>query len=324
MKKYFVPIIKTKRNAEIPLLKETRSLLEENQIIPYIEFTKPHASLKTFVERIDGLFHFEELLFKDAAHDLNSTIDYFKTIPFKPYIIQSFRIRPDESIPDSLFEYLKERSENGGRSAIRINAGTPKETVEAISSNITQADYIIIDLEDTEYNAAFPYLKMIRDKLNNKENIIVFSREIPNRVPGKEYPDREYDRVLINTSLVTAAKDPAFPFMYFGTHASAKDDLTEEAFKAPNVFGKFLIFDITRNAYYCIKSDTPDHVARVYRQIKAKIDPEEIEELFLHTPRSRKMLEDYISNPTGKASSSGFMKVSILHYLEEIIWFFSD
>lgn len=149
--------------------------------------------------------------------------------------------------------------------------------------------------------------------------IIVFSNERPSRLTGDKYIGDKYQNIL-NTSLIKAVKEERIQCSYFGTYASAKNDLTEGG-GPRDVYGIFLIFDFAEGKYYCIKSDEKAHISSVYKFVRDQIEQEfdsKYRKFFINTPLSLSKLEKIMVNPKNPRCVD-FIEVSILHYIEEMV-----
>ena len=313
MKKIFVPIFKTKRSSEKNAIEKTSSLLlESKHVIPYIEAIKDvyNPIVEKYIrlmgeshffiepmqnEELDGLFVYENaipvcLIGRDTD---NKTIDIFVKKGEEPPRPIAFRISDSDS---THAKYLE-----------------PK---------LRDKDYLLVDISGNDYSSSL-FLSAIKMFFNFKCKIIILSNERSVSASGtdlnKHYNNKYSNSMFFNHSVINAIKNGTFDFDGFASYCGAKNDLTEEVKISNDIYGYLLSFNLDKNAFYVITSDTRSHITKVYNELLDIIGCDyEIVSLYKRTPISRELLNLQLS--LGKMSCQKKITIEIVHYLEEIIY----
>jgi len=319
---YFVPIFKSKFSAEPEAILNCRNLFN-TKIIPYIEIINELDSkgYNKILKNIDGIKHFEQI-YRKPDSKLNEAIDVTKKL-IKDNVIPSIHFTKDDCKSydlDYLNSFITLCHENNSNCAIRIFLGhSIKETI-SLSEKLNKDDFIIIDIEDNDYQASSLFLEDLKH-IKQKCNLLIFSNERPLKLSNTMLKANAYNEGF-NTSLIDSVKSNSFIEDGFGSYCSAKNDTIESTPNKNEVFGVFLIYNFKENRFFSLKTKKKDHLSRVYSKFKDDFlyDSEIIQivnELFLNTPISKGMIDSFLLD-NKKGNASKYIAFSLVHYIEEI------
>ena len=323
----YIPIFKTKANVELKILSNGTELFKKNSFIPYLEIIHPerNGQVNKIVTKcqnaLNPIQHFQQFCCK-SFQDEFAMYTKFKDSSFDPYhnVIYSMGISQEELITckSEVGSVIKTRRQRGLKSAVRIPSGTDINLVKEIINLLSVNDWLIIDLDEQEYEAAEFYLNAISDL--QFSNTVVFSTERYYRTKNSDFPDYGYaDDAKMNTSLIKQIKASNYPFHAFGTYMGLKNSRDDEFIRKTKCTALFQIYNQKKNEFYSIISDTPEYIAKVYQgKFKEKIrnayTKGYLKDLFTH-PSACIVLNAALSE---KSSASKFLHASAVHYLEEI------
>ena len=319
----YIPILKTKHVIERRILINEPGIFLSNWIIPYLEITKPYSGdgdrYKTAPSMCDILkntMHFEELYPKGT---IPASLEDYKEIPDNPNIILSLRLNKNEweKSKVEIAELIRTRKEKNLISAIRIVSGLDSTTLNEIHTILSERDWILVDIGENDYDATSFY--MLKIQRLHHENTAVFSTERPSKISGEQYPNEEYDNLLLNTSVIRKLKEGEYPFKAFGSYASLKNNLTEGA--ATTCYGVFLAYSLEKNMFYSLRTQNRDHISHIYGETKKQVasdlkDKNSELSKIITNPRVMKYLEETLEKKNPRAVD--FLTVSTMQYLTEI------
>ena len=83
----------------------------------------------------------------------------------------------------------------------------------------------------------------------------------------------------------------------------------------------FLIYDYLHNNIFSVRSENKDHISRIYNEVREIVEANRpsLDSLFFEgSPIAKKTLDIYLALP--RTSSSRFITISIIRYIEEIAY----
>jgi hypothetical protein len=324
MNQIFMPIFKTKKTAELKAFEKCIQHFNKG-VIPYLELMRLATGSKNtelkFLNMIGDRLHFVQYLRKDEALEayLYSTSTLVRS-KSRVYAIQICEgdLRDNYEIIEEFVHLLHER---GDRVAIRIESATAINWVKSLFAILNSNDYLIFDFASNDFKSLRRYSEIVLS-LSHMCSLIAFSDERPLKKPGRLFQDCDYNYDF-NTSIIDSIKANHFGYCGFGSYCGSKNDLTEIPGNYPSIRGVFVIYNYENNSFFSIITDTSDHIARIYTELKNKIKLEKkdtIFKLFEDTPLSKKLLHKIIFEPrTKNVRCVEFLEVSIVHYIEEIV-----
>ena len=314
----FIPIFKTKENAEPHVIDETKRLFDDS-IIPYVELTKERS--KVF-ESLQGIRHFEQVIRKKKGLDFHTVL--LQTVPLlnKNNVIVAIHLKGKELVNniDTMKGFIEQAHALGKYIGIRIESGTDFQEVMRIKSWLTRDDFLIIDIADQLYNSSILYLKKIC-KGTCDCKVLVFCDERPAELKAASYASSGFNN--FSTSLIQSIKDGTFIGDGFGSYCSAKNNLDEgKRTSAVTTYAIFLIYRYQENSFFSMKSAEKDHVSKVYSlHFKKYIeDNRSTWERFINgkTPISYQDLQSFLEDGKKKGNAVKYIEIGMIHYIEEI------
>ena len=309
----FTPILKTKQSSEYHALEELMALIENTASIrPYIECIKTidDKCVQKYLDLLnDGVDYFLEPLASDIETLLLNLESYH------PNCTIVFRITNETSLID-IEAFVNAHKKCGKKYGLKIDDADDRYL--SYFKKMDDNDCLFIELGGTAYNSSSFLDDILDEQLKCK--IIIHSNERAQYLRGEDFKNLAYnDKANFNFSVIDAIKASAFSFEGFGSRCTAKDENSEEVKIAKEVYGVFLIYDYDNNNIYTVKSDSKDHISRIYNEVRDKTIANRmlLDSLFFnYSPVAKKTLDNYLA--LSKTSSSRFITISIIRYIEEI------
>ena len=315
----FVPLIKTKTNAEPVVIDKTLRLFGE-EIIPYLEIKKKLSDKNVINMRLQlsGIPHFEGIVRMkgdNLAQVVESTkmLESDNTIP----VISLHGEELTESY-HLIVEHIGERKRNKKPLAIRLPQVSEDSTIiDYLYGALDENDFIFIDIGDDPFDSNRSTIEALCKKPHICR-IIVISNERPLNLTGEDYEDLGYNELIMNTSLIDSIKSGTFPCDGFGSYCSAKNNLNEGGGATP-VYAVFLVYDYATNRFFSIRSDSKDYISTAYASLKNKVQKSNtIFGLITDaTPISFACLNEFM-NSTQKGIASTYYRIGMINYIEQI------
>ena len=313
----FVPIFKTKQNAERCAIAKIKPLLSES-IIPLLQIIKKvdNQNFAVMANSIENNKFFFEIFGKNTKDYTNLTIKiakkYGDSIPL-------FELSKIDSLVD--FNNFVLNRENGKSVSIKIKIGQ----INLISMNeiklLKPTDYLFVDIEDSDYSSLHDEFNQI--KFFCKAKIIVITHERKDNIAGKYYKNYSYNRAYFISTVIESIKNNDFLEDGFASYCTAKNNEEETGGNGDPLTGVFLTYVYSENAVYSVISPKKDVISRVYTQIRELLKKESpyndaFNSLYSNTPISMQRLQiEYKKDKHSRAVD--FIEVSIIHYIEEIV-----
>lgn len=317
----FVPILKTKKQAEPVVIEKVKHLFNKN-IMPYIEI-KTDLDDRTVIkiqDMLEGTSHFEGFIRK-KEESLEENVRLTNKIKGLPNVIPVLNllgpeIRNEKSKVEAfVLEHLKGNLSAG----IRIpQIPTDSSIMKVLLGNLNQESFLFIDIGDDPYDSNADYFMSLCSSVHECK-IIVISNERPNSLTGDDFEDSDYNGIL-NTGVIESIKMGKFHGDGFASYCSAKNNMNEGG-GASAVYAAFLIYDYKHNDFFSIRSDEKQQVAKAYSSLKSKVDRINKEKKLIttSTPVSLKDLEDLLED-SKKGNASRYYRLGMIHYIEEIYY----
>lgn len=311
----FTPVLKTKQSSEYHALSEAMIAIEETpNILPYIECIKSIDD-KCVKKYIDLLGTKINCFIEPLESDVGKVLEGIDTYKANCTIV--FRITKATSLED-IKTFILTTKQHDRHCGIKIDDADDRYF--SIFQSLSDSDYLFIELGGTAYTSSDFLGDIINENLTCK--IIIHSNERAQYLRGEDFKDLAFnDKANFNFSVIDAIKAGSFVFDGFGSRCTAKDDNTEEVKRAKKVYGVFLIYDYSNNNIYSVRSNNKDHISRIYNEVRDKIEDNMtlLDSLFFnHSPIAKKTLDRYLA--LEKTSSSRFITISIIRYIEEIAY----
>ena len=314
----FIPIFKTKENAEPHVIDQTSRLFGDS-IIPYVELTKEKSKVITALQDIR---HFEQVIRKKKGPDFNTVLSQTVPLLSKNNVIVVIHLKGKELADniDTIEGFIEQAHALDRHVGIRIESGTDLKEVTRIQSLLDHDDFLIIDIADQLYNSSILYLRKICRGTDGCK-VIVFCDERPAELKAASYASSGFNN--FSTSLIQSIKDGTFIGDGFGSYCSAKNNLDEgQRNSATKTHAIFLIYRYQENSFFSMKSAERDHVSKVYSlHFKKYIeDNRSTWERFINgkTPLSYQNLQSFLGNDKRKGNAVKYIEIGMIHYIEEI------
>ncbi len=312
----FVPLIKTKTNAEPFVIEKTKQLFGED-IIPYLEIKKTlnDKNVMSMKLQLSGIRHFEGLV-RMKGDNLAQVVESTKTLDSDnttPVITLNGKEILESS--DLIVGYINEKKIPVAIRIPQVSDSTP--LIDYLFGALDEKDFIFIDIGDDPFDSN----KSTIDSLCRKPHrckIIVISNERPLNLTGEDYEDLGYNELIMNTSLVDNIKSGSFHCDGFGSYCSAKNNLNEGGGATP-VYAVFLVYNFDKNRFFSIRSDTKNYISTAYASLKTKVQKTNTELRLITevTPISFACLNEFMES-TQKGIASTYYRFGMINYIEQI------
>lgn len=319
----YIPIFKTKQNVEAKILKKYPLFFGESGFIPYIEITKAYEDVITAktLGAIRSIMHFEEFNVGSNKDFLTYEDQYDKTAQHNNVIL-SFRVssRFAQEDLEAIENIIKKRKISNLSTAIRIPVGTPENTyMMKLLSFLGNDDWLFIDIDENEYDACTPYIKSCMGK--TKAKVVITATERQTRISGSSYENKTYSHTH-NTSLLASVIEKRLLTEYFGSYASLKNDLTDGVIST-SCYAILTLYDLSKNMFYIIKSDSKLHVSHVYEELRGPLEvllsetESIVSKIFMTAPISYSFIKEVL-NKKKRLMAHDMLQVSLLLFLEQM------
>lgn len=310
----FVPILKTKQNAEKSAFEKLLPLFND-EIIPYIQIIKKPSSFSLFEPYIkDTKFFFEmradvEDLIKSYEEITNN---YDDAIP----VIQISKIK-DKTKYFSYNEWFKLLNKSFG---LLLNISEFEFIDHEYISNLTEEDYLFINIDDSNYEPLRTEIDEIKEICPAK--VIIISQERKDTIAGRYFTSYKYNRAYFMSSVIDSIKTGLFEEDGFASYCTAKNNEEDTGGNGKPLTAAFLTYVFAENSIYVVTSEKDDIISRVYTNVRERLKkatPENaaFNSLYTTTPISWNRLNEEFKKPK-HSRAVDFIEISIIHYVEEI------
>ena len=322
----FYPILKTKRLAELKLVKRYKDMLFNNDTVLFLEFTKSKNDkiVSSFLKELSEATYIGCMYPENGKLSLIDSIDYANYLALNSDTIIPccyINIHTDFHFFDELNKFIVNMHNKKRRVALRIQVGVEidNDHFRTIASMLYDEDLIFVDLADGLYNANIFYLEDIRDAFKNNEINVLYQDRNPN-MSGKDYANNDYDPSF-NTDIIDRIKKDDFCFDGFGTYCGAKNNLVERSI-VRKVYPVFPLYDFKENKYFTFSTNILAEIYHAYTDLKDNIGndkdlKDKLKYLLSDTSIAKEeyhKIESKIKNNT----PSEFIFITILQFIESI------
>lgn len=310
----FVPILKTKQNAEKAAFEKLLPLFND-EIIPYIQIIKKLSSFSLFEPFIkDKKFFFE---IHTGVDDFikkyeEITNKYSNAIP----VMQISKI-PDKKSYSSYNDWFKLLNRPFGLLLCISEFGFIDHDY---ISNLTEDDYLFINIDDSPYDSLKTEIDEIKEIC--KAKIIIISQERKDNIAGRYFASYTYNRAYFMSPVIDSIKLGLFEEDGFASYCTAKNNEEDTGGNGKPLTAAFLTYVFAENSIYVVTSEKDDIISRVYTSVRKRLTkstPENaaFNSLYASTPISLNRLNDELKK-TKHSRAVDFIEISIIHYVEEI------
>lgn len=311
----FVPILKTKQNAERSAF-EKLSPLFNDEIIPYIQIIKKPSSFSLFEPFIKDIKFFFEIRpnvddFIKSYEEITS--NYGNAIP----VVQISKIG-DKSKYVSYNNFFKLLDRSFG---LLLNISEFEFIDSDYISNLTKNDYLFINLDDSPYESLKSEIDEIKGICPAK--IVIISQERKDNVAGKYFTSYTYNRAYFMSSVIDSIKSGLFEEDGFASYCTAKNNEEDTGGNGKPLTAAFLTYVFAENSIYVVTSEKDDIISRVYTSVRKRLtystpENDAFNSLYTNTPISWNRLNEEFKKDKKHSRAVDFIEISIIHYVEEI------
>lgn len=341
MNKIFVPILRSKQQAQYKALKSLSSLKDfskvSTRIIPYIELKKDitFATQNKYRMALENTTHFIE--YYDENFNENNFKDLIaktKSIAFNCNTIPSLKL--DFKLvyyhKNIIIDLIKFFHTNNQKFALRVTNYINLNDIKEVLLNLNENDFLILDNEfsSMQTKIILSNYHSIAKTLKNK--IIFFSTE-RSQQPAKVYENLNYTN-FCNYDLINFLKDnKGFYYHGIGSYCGAKADNNEIGNSKVSIEAIFFEYSFLMNKFFIIKSAIKGNISTIYTEltkylgeiIDKNLNANPLKEILELNGYSLVKLKEIIlkQKSTHKNSTaSNYIELTIEHYIEEIIHYY--
>lgn len=330
MKKLFIPIIRSKKLAQLKVIKSLEMFKNYNSvkdlIIPYLEI-KYDISEKVkidFLTQLKNKTHFEELM-KATDESIDNYITRITHSSYGESSIPSLAITFNDIITNiSLIKSSIELFHKQNKQiALRIsNYGNLHKILDVLSL-LNKNDYLILDTTDQNIFSLIYGSKINEIIKNMHAKLIYFSNERRQPNLGRSYETDKYTENC-NYQLIDLIKAKNLFYDGFGSYCGAKNDDNETAY-GTKTYAVFFEYSFKKNKFMVFKSEETDYVATIYTKLTEKLKNYyklgKLENLDDINGYSTTLLNNIFSK-TKNSTASDYIQLTITLYIEQIINYF--
>lgn len=213
---------------------------------------------------------------------------------------------------------MEDRHAQGLGTGIRITNGQDMVFDYSFFQKMNNADYLFVDLGESNYKAACFFLDDIKS-INSSVKVVIISSERRNKKTNKNYCEfgKEPD---MNTSVLESLKNGSFEEDGLATYCGYRSTIKDIA-KGVMTFGLVLLMNFDDSSFFSIKSSEYNYVGTTYAALKPKIlaDKDTVLGLLNENSISRELLESFL-NGGKKGNAQFYIGLSMVHYVEELLY----
>ena len=329
MKKTFIPVIKTKKSAELPITKQCfKEGIFNTSMIPLFEFLAPSSDKisLSFIETIGNnkcmvqvvqektKFH-EEYTLSDELKQLSTVT---KILPFAMPVLN---ITESHLIyKDILYEEILKYKNEKRNVVLRFHNLSVINSFSDVVSLLNTSDWVLIDIGFDRINPLFKTVfSKLTTKFQNLSNTAIICEELDPLIFNNNYNTNGFNQSIVEMGIM---KEFLFnnTFSAVGNYCGVRNRVSVDA-KQTKAYGILLLPDFEKYDYYSIRSHTcapGGNHGEVKESIKQNLSI--LSSYFTYTPKSKEMLHDLLnSNKTGNFST--YIRITIMNYIERIYHF---
>ena len=326
MKRTFIPVLKTKKSAELPVTKQCfQEGIFNESIIPLFEFLAPFND-RTSLSYIEAIGNnncmIQVLQEKTKYHEEYTLLEELqqldaitKSLPFAmPVLTITESVSTHKDILLNEIVRYKKAKRN---IVLRFNNLSLTSGLSDVISLLNENDWLLIDIGFDRIN---PLFKTVFSKLTTKfpklSNTAIICEELNPLIFNNSYNLNGLNQSIVEMSII---KDflCGNTFTAVGNYCGVRNRMSVDS-KQTKAYGILLLPDFEKFDYYSIRSETcapaGNHV-EVKESIKQNISI--ISNYFSFAPKSKEMLDNLLaSNKSGNFST--YIKLTLMNYLERI------
>ena len=326
MKKTFIPVIKTKKSAELPITKQCfKEGIFNTSMIPLFEFLAPSSDKisLSFIEAIgNNKCMVQVVQEKTKFHEKYSLSDELKQLSTVtktlPLAMPVLNITESHLIyKDILYEEILKYKNEKRNIVLRFHNLSVINSFSDVVSLLNTSDWVLIDIGFDRIN---PLFKTVFSKLTikflNLSNTGIICEELDPLIFNNSYSTNGFNQSIVEMSVI---KEFLYnnDFLAVGNYCGVRNRVSVDA-KQTKAYGILLLPDFEKFDYYSVRSKTcaPGGNHNEVKELIKQNMPSLLN-YFTSAPTSREMLTTLLaSNKIGNFST--YIKITLMNYLERI------